>query len=714
MAEHNVTLELYWDATWHLVPALIGTASYSRGTNTPDGDNDPAQGKAVIDNSGNQYAPRNVLSGLYGKIGQNTPARMSADASVRATLEVALWNPDRPIKGSSRTTVELAGILRRIGIGTDPIRSALTRAAYATKADGLVAYWSCEEGSAALAASNLVAGGALLTPGNTALVQFGKLDSALVPAGLERMPAISSTYLSAAITATSTVSWRFEAMVAVDTTAATGFTVRAVRWETGGGIQQWQLAFNDDGIGGRNAELIGTSPFLAGTPFGNILLSTGSGDPDPFDGKVHHYVLDVNQTDSTHMAYLGYVDGVLQTSGSNTTGALIGQQQVGAPRTVYVNPDSSALVLTVAGVGVWSPKPVTPIDYQAVLGYPGETTAARFQRFCDQEGITATITGTAANTVLMGPQTTDPLLAQFDLMAATDDASIFETRGAGGLTLRTGGSKLNQTAALSVSYLGQVQPPLRPVVGDTGIRNDVTAKNPDGSSARVTQDTGPRNTQSPLVDAQGVGRYTGTPDVNVYDPQALADVAGWRVGRGTYDGTWYASVTIDLDAAPGLATTVNAVDIGDLLRLRDLPAEDTISDFYGIVVGITESLPPKRRLVTFFLVPGDPYRVGVLSDVSADTAVLVGHVESDGATLAATVAAGVTTFTVTIASGPLWTTVADDFPQDVVVGAQRVTVSSVSGAASPQTFTVSAPLVYGVAAGAVVSEYQPIIPTLVD
>jgi hypothetical protein len=88
MAEHNVTLELYWDATWHLVPALIGTASYSRGTNTPDGDNDPAQGKAVIDNSSNQYAPRNVLSGLYGKIGQNTPARMSADASVRATLEV--------------------------------------------------------------------------------------------------------------------------------------------------------------------------------------------------------------------------------------------------------------------------------------------------------------------------------------------------------------------------------------------------------------------------------------------------------------------------------------------------------------------------------------------------------------------------------------------------------------------------------------------------
>lgn len=716
MVEHNVTLELYYNGTWNPVPALVGsTLNYTRGSKALSNDTDPAAGSGAIDNTSGLYAPRSVLSGLYGKIGQNTPVRLTADASVRATLEMSTWEPTRPIKGSSSTPFTMSGILRRIGTGTDPIRSALVRAAYATAADGLVAYWSCEEGSAALAAGNLVQGGSVLTPGDVNLIEFGKFGG-VVPAGVETLPALNGTNLTGTIVATSTSSWRVEFFFAVQPDVLNTVTddLRVVRWETGGGITNWWLRIDGD-----SCAISGTSPYISGTPFGAVLNAdpTDAGDLD--DGRVHHVALDVSQTDSTHMAWSAYLDGVLVDSGNNTTGALIGRQQVGAPIRWVGNPDFSPYVLTVGAVGVWSPHPASPIDYAAVGGYTGEPAADRFQRFCDQEGITATIVGTAANTVLMGPQTTDPLLNQFDLIATTDDASIYETRGSAGLTMRTGGSKLNQSVAAAVSYIGQIQSPLRPVVGDAGIRNDVTAKNPDGSSARVTQDTGPRNTQSPLDDPQGVGRYTGSPDVNVYDPQTLADVAGWRVGRGTYDGTWYASVTVDLDAAPGLVTTINAVDIGDLVRLSELPIEDTISDFYGLVIAIAENLPPKRRLVTFFLVPADPYRVGIVANTSGDTAALVGHVESDGATLAAAVLANAATFTVAIPSGPLWTTTADDFPQDVIVGAQRITVSGVSGAASPQTFTVSTTpgaytFRYGVASGAVVSEYQPIISTLVD
>lgn len=710
MAEHNVTLELWYDAAWHVAPPLVrDRISYTRGNKSFSNDTDPAQGTATLDNTSRLYAPRSVLSALYGKIGQNTPIRLSADSSVRMTAEVASWEPQRPVKGSGWTLIELAGILRRIGIGTDPIRSAVVRAAYDTADDGLVSFWAFEEGQYADAATNLVQGQELMIPSDPVAVTFGKFDDALVPAGLEALPALAGAAFSARVTATSTASWRVEwaSCFEADSIPNDGTVVRQILWTTNGGIDFWWCDTDFD-----STSLWGTSRAIAGLPFGDPFSATTL-----VDGRVHHYAIDVEQTDSTHMAYSMYLDGVLVNSGNNTTGALIGAPQVGPPVDVRLNPDGDTRIITVGAAGVWSPHPATPIDYQAVLGYAGELAAPRFQRFCDQEGITATIVDGGLDTVAMGPQTRDPLLQQFDLIAATDDASIFETRGSSGLTMRTGGSKLNQDVDLTVSYLGQVQPPLRPVVGDEGIRNDVTARNPDGSTARVTQPTGPRNTQSPLADPQGVGRYATSLDVNAADALTLAAEAGWRLGQGTYDGTWYASVTIDLDAAPGLILAVNAVDIGDLVRLRDLPAEDTISDFYGLIIAIAEALPAKRRLVTLYLIPADPYRVGVLADTSGDTAALVGHLETDTATLAADAAAGAATFTVT--ADPVWTTAADDFPQDVVVGAQRVTISAVSGASAPQTFTVSTTpggytLAYPAKAGAVISQYQPIIPTLVD
>jgi hypothetical protein len=717
VAEHGLLLELFYNGVWNPAPLLQrDLVQYQRGSKEFGNDTEPATGSGTIDNISGAYAPRSLLSGLYGKIGQNTPARLTADGSVRANLEMSRWEPTRPIKGSGWTKFTMAGILRRVGIGTDPIRSALVRAADATRADGLVAFWPLDEGKYAVAGANLVQGGDSLTPGRPDLVVFGGFDGA-IPAGLEAMPAIGATYLGGRISATSVASWRVELAVAVDGTGLTGASVVAARWQTGGGIQNWWLEYGDDGLGNRSSVLWGVSPFIVGTPFGITVQHTSGGDPDPLDARVHQIVLDVAQTDSTHMAYSVYYDGVLIASGSNTTGAIIGRPQVGAPSLMVVNPDSSARVLTAGGVGVWSPHPAAPIPYAAVGGYAGETSAARFQRFCDQEAITATIVGTGSNTVLMGPQGTEPLLQQFDLIAATDDASIYETRGAAGLTMRTGASKLNQSTALNLSYLGQVKPPLTPVYGDVGIRNDVTARNPDGTTGRVTQDTGPRNTKSPLSDPQGVGRYNTSIDVNVPTVLTLADEAGWRLNQGTFDGTWYASVTVDLDMAKGITAAVNAVDVGDVVRLRDLPAEDTVSDFYALVIAIGELYPPKSREVTFYLIPADPYRVGVLSGTAGDTAALVGHVEADSGVLASAAGAGASTFSVT--ASPLWTTVADDFPQDVMVGSQRVTVSGVAGAGAPQTFTVSTaagayPLRYGVPTGAPVSEYQPIITTLVD
>ena len=59
-------------------------------------------------------------------------------------------------------------------------------------------------------------------------------------------------------------------------------------------------------------------------------------------------------------------------------------------------------------------------------------------------------------------------------------------------------------------------------------------------------------------------------------------------------------------------------------------------------------------------------------------------------------------------SGPLWTTsavTADDFPLTIAINGYPITVTAISGASSPQTFTVSA-LAHAVTAGDAVTIYQ--------
>jgi hypothetical protein len=710
MSEHNVTFELFYDGAWAQAPMFTrDPVNYTRGNKSITNDTDPASGALTLDNTSLNYAPRSVVSGLRGKIGQNTPGRLSADGSVRITGEVSTWNPQRPIKGSGWTEITLSGVLQRLGRGTDPLRSPLTRAQIAA---GATAWWPLEEGRNATAGLNQAPGNLASSMTPTIVgspVTFGTLDTALVPDGLANLPELNGGVLTATVTATSTVSWRVE-WVQAFVPGATG-VVDSIAWRTAGGLTNW---FMESDFSSNNTFLYGLSTYVSGTLFfanvdiGHLVIA---------DGRVHHFALEVTQVNSTNMAYQMYVDGVQTDSGTNTTGGTIGRPQVGPPTDVTINPNGSSMILTAGGVAVYSPKPTTPVPYTAVNGYTGELAADRFTRLMGEEGITAAVVGTAAETVAMGPQTTDPILDQLDEIARTDDASIFETRSVLGLTMRTGGSKQNQTPALTVNYLGQIQPPLRPVVGDAGLRNDVTARNPDGSTGRVTQLTGPRNVQAPGTDPQGVGRYSTSIDVNTATNAALVDEAGWRVNLGTFDGTWYASVTVDLDAAPGLKAAVNAVDIGDVVAIANLPVDEALDTVPGVVIAISESLPPKRRLVTFWLVPAEPYMVGILANTTGDTDPVVGRAESDGTTITSLVAAGAASFQVTTPSGPLWTTVADDFPLDIVAGGQRIRIGSISGASSPQTFTVATgtnpyPVAYPVLAGAVVEVFQPLIATM--
>jgi len=69
---------------------------------------------------------------------------------------------------------------------------------------------------------------------------------------------------------------------------------------------------------------------------------------------------------------------------------------------------------------------------------------------------------------------------------------------------------------------------------------------------------------------------------------------------------------------------------------------------------------------------------------------------TDGSQLAAGIDADDLTLSVAVTAGPLWTTDTNEMPIVIDVGGEHMTVTAISGASSPQTFTISARSVNGV------------------
>lgn len=356
----------------------------------------------------------------------------------------------------------------------------------------------------------------------------------------------------------------------------------------------------------------------------------------------------------------------------DTTGDTVGSIAVGHPMGMA---DSSTDMRTLAAK-----------VYQAGIAYPGESGAARFLRLLGERGIPGAVYGTDSH--LMGPQPIDTLQNLLAEIARTDAGLMYDGRGWNGLEFRTGASLRNHTAALALTFgeNGNVHTPLRPATDDLGITNDVTANGRDGSSFRVERTSGPNNVNDPTDDPEGISRTESTVDANPDEQGELQDIAAWALHLGTWPGARYKNVTIDLSKHPELLESAVALRPGDLITIDELDADQV----QLLVLGGTDTVPTHDHRVTFNCVPAGPYRVG---QVETDGFMRIG---SSSSSLAADFNAGVdTTMSVAIAAGgALWSTTASPF--HARVGGVVVNVTAVSGAASPQTFTVDQTPVNGV------------------
>jgi hypothetical protein len=227
-------------------------------------------------------------------------------------------------------------------------------------------------------------------------------------------------------------------------------------------------------------------------------------------------------------------------------------------------------------------------------------------------------------------------------------------------------------------------PPIRPATDDLNAANDVTAKGRNGATRRATRDTGPMNTADPLDDPEGIGRQEQPIDANPVDGDRLADIAGWALHLGTWPGARYRSVTVDLNANPDLVADVQAMLPGDIITIDDLDADQVEL----MAMGATDVVGSHTRRVTFNCRPAGPFRVPAV-DVTGYM-----RVGSSTSTLAADFDAGTDTSMSVAVTGVLWDTTLAPF--HVRVGGVVLNVTAISGASSPQTFTVDAAPVNGV------------------
>lgn len=628
----------------------------------------------------------------------------------RCVLEVASWKPGRTLdfdpvtgKGDAWTEVEAAGILRRLGQGADVLDSPLRRAILAADP---TAYWPLEDADGALSAQSAVAGVDDMQPFGFSRFTAPGTGTPVAAAGLPKFGSgggipgsapvvdLAQGGVLAGVVPAGSGGWRLEfVMVAPRDKAAARIPIR---WTTDGTFPAWELQIESTGLFATFRTSVGAGSSGSATATFNV-----------FDGRPHHYQIEAFQSGSNVDTRIYVDDLVVAVFGGTLAGT------PGSIRAVTVNPleevNGTESMPTFGHLAAWN-EPYSGLTTSAVamLGHAGETAAARFLRLCAEEGVEAVVVGDAAGSRPVGAQRIAPFTELLAETARTDDGLLYEPRDFLGLVLRTGRDLQNQAVALQVNYAAnEVKPPFAPVIDDKGTRNDVTAKSTTaGVTARDLLETG---RMSVLPPPTGVGRYTTQLDVNPNDLGDVANLAGWARHKGTVDEIRFARLTVDLVDSPGLTAAAAAADVGDLAAVVNLPDDVTPDDASLLALGYVETIGSHTRKITFTAAPGSPYTVATVDGEP--------RVAADGSTLGAPLTSSALSLSLasTPENGP-WTTAAADFPLDIRVGGERMTLSAITGTISPQPAAISARGVNGVQrawpAGTEVDVWTPAIAPL--
>lgn len=664
----SVAVDLYMFNNWVEVTRLnTGQAgvyardavTVARGRSSEGGTVDPTLVTFTLNNRDGRFSPRNPTGPYYGQIGRNTQARVRVGNDVRGVGEVTAWPPKWTTAGEDVwVPVQAAGILRRLQQPVAPLRSVLYRAV--TAAGTAVAYWPCEDADGATSLASATGGPPLTVTGTPTLATSTAYGSSLP------LPVVADSRWRGTVPAyTSTGSTQIRFAWAIPAAGTTDGAVVA-RISATGTVGRWDVNYNTAGTG---------TVTLAAFDVSSANLFTSAGITG-VNGAVARVSVEV----VTDAADIDWALRLYTATGvTSKTGTLIGRT-AGIVTTVdmdcHVNMASDVLGHISVDTAVADAASAT----SEITGYAGEAAAARVLRLCAEQGIAATVVGTASDSSAMGAQSPGKLVDLLRDCEAADQGVLYEPRDALGLAYRTRVSMYNQAAGVTLDYAAADLSQLDQTDDDQLTRNDWTVTRSGGSFATAVDNTGPLSVLDP---PDGAGRYDTAATVNVATDGVLPDHAGWRLHQGTVDEPRYPQVGVNLARAnftPALTAQVVGLDVGDRVDVDNPPAWLPPGTIVQLGFGFVETLNAFTRTLTANCVPGSPWQVAVYNSTGS-------RYSTDGSTLGADAAAGDTALTVVTATGPVWAH--NDGDYDLLISGEQVTVTAVTGAASPQTLTVT-------------------------
>lgn len=584
--------------------------------------------------------------------------------------EVASW-PQRWDKTGTDfyVPIEAAGILRRIGTGSSVEGSVMYRALTRDTTD-LVAYWPLEDET-----GSSQAGAALDTHGplsiSSGAPDFAAFSDFKCSNSIMRLNGSSFIGSVPAYTVGNftQVRWLMNVPAAG---AENGQTI--LLFYTTGSVRRWEVVY---GTGG-------TLALIAYDADGTQLFTSG-GVAFAVNGQLLRCSVELTQDgadiDWNILTLEPGASSGLTFSGTLTT------DTVGKVGQIQLSPGGGIADISIGHLSVQNV--VTSLfDLGAQLdAWRGETAGRRIERLCEEEGITFWGLGDLDASIKMGWQQSSDLLSILKECAETDDGMLFEPRDVFGLGYRTRESIYNQTARVALDYdSAELADSLDPTDDDQRTENDVTATKNQGSSARAFLSTGPLSILDP---PNGVGRYDVSKPVNPEFDGQLLDHATWRLRLGTVDEARYPRITVDRSRSQiagnaALDDSVLQADVGDRITIQDLPSQMPPEDVSQLVQGYSETMGNYEHEVTYNCSPESPYQVALYGDSAQDDRYQ--PIDTVTAEALDTTETGVDITTTTL---PLWTTTGGNYPFDIMIGGERMTVTACSGSSNPQTLTVT-------------------------
>lgn len=559
-------------------------------------------------------------------------------------------------EGEARTDISINGILRRLGQGAAPLASPLRRAI--SDEPTLQAYWPMEDGKESTQIASGIPTGLPMSVGGA--IEFESNDDLL---GSKPLPKLSATTaLSGPVVGTfPTGDWQIDWYLYIPVQPASqAFFLRA----TGtGSVVTWLIDTSGGNVGVTGLD-----------SFGAVLTSAGSVATDFFGRWIHVRLFAQQNGSDVDWTFVWFPVQYPGVSGFFFTDTYSGS--VGGITNVSVPADADNVNISMGHLAVMAAANLDTADGSAT-GWMGDTAVERMARLCSEQGIAFRVFGQSSVSERMGVQQIATLLDLLDDAKDADGGILYEMPDAVGLIYRTRASMYNQPANVVLDALqNQLQNPFRPVLDDQRTRNDVTVTRTGGSSVQVIDQAS--------IDKRGI--YDESITLNLFADNQLQDAAGWRLHQGTVPGMRYAQLNTNLGVAPEIIDEWLTVDSGARVYVINLPPQHPTETVKVVVEGYQEPFSPTTWEPSTNCSPGQAWDVyEVDGDWVPDEYLF--RADTDASELQFAVDDNDTTLIVVVTDGPLWVTSAGEFPFDIRVNGERMTVTDIDAAVGGSEFT---------------------------